>query len=179
MGAINSEQNFSYSQQQQPISYNNNNNMNMRQRMGMDQNNQLQQQVLQPQYSYAFPYNQNGIFKGRFVTSFDEVKASQIDFDGSTYFFPDTTQTRIYTKKVNNDGTVDYGVFEKIKTPSQNSNNQFVNDNYITKAEFTAMINALKEKFSQLEKKENANPENDIQNNAIVQQSQETIEFNF
>ena len=36
--------------------------------------------------------------KGRPVASFEEARAMSIDFDGSTFFFPDLANKRIYTK---------------------------------------------------------------------------------
>jgi hypothetical protein len=50
--------------------------------------------------------------KGRPVVSIDEARAAQIDFDGSLYVFPDLGNKRIYTKKINVDGTAAFDIFE-------------------------------------------------------------------
>lgn len=67
--------------------------------------------------AFANPYYQNQYqmpqyqardwptLKGRPVTSIDEVRASQVDFDGSVSYFPDTAHNTIYTKQINLDGT--------------------------------------------------------------------------
>lgn len=67
--------------------------------------------------AFANPYYQNQyqmpqyqardwpMLKGRPVTSIDEVRASQVDFDGSVSYFPDTAHNTIYTKQINLDGT--------------------------------------------------------------------------
>ena len=45
------------------------------------------------------------ILKGRPVTSFEEARVAQIDLDGSISLFPDLGNKRIYTKRINADGT--------------------------------------------------------------------------
>jgi hypothetical protein len=50
--------------------------------------------------------------KGRPVASFEEARATTIDFDGSTFFFPDLANKRIYTKQINLDGTASLYVYE-------------------------------------------------------------------
>jgi hypothetical protein len=62
--------------------------------------------TMYPQNSYY--YQQSPLFaqqatpfnglKGRPVSSFEEARAMTIDFDGSTFFFPDLANKRIYTK---------------------------------------------------------------------------------
>ena len=43
--------------------------------------------------------------KGRPVSSFEEARVAQIDLDGSLTFFPDIANKKIYTKRINPDGT--------------------------------------------------------------------------
>ena len=47
--------------------------------------------------------------KGRTVTGIEEVRAAQIDFDGSLHIFPDSGGSRIYTKRIGGNGA---GVYE-------------------------------------------------------------------
>jgi hypothetical protein len=52
----------------------------------------------QPMYnSYQTMSTPTGL-QGRPVASFEEARAMTIDFDGSTFFFPDLANKRIYTK---------------------------------------------------------------------------------
>lgn len=46
-----------------------------------------------------------GIIKGRPVASLEEARVAQIDLDGSVFLFPDLGNGKIYTKKINPDGT--------------------------------------------------------------------------
>jgi hypothetical protein len=76
--------------------------------------------IMYPQNSYY--YQQSPLFtpqvptinglKGRPVSSFEEARAITIDFDGSTFFFPDLANKRIYTKQINMDGTASLFVYE-------------------------------------------------------------------
>lgn len=43
--------------------------------------------------------------KGRPVSSFEEARVAQIDLDGSISIFPDLGNKKIYTKRINADGT--------------------------------------------------------------------------
>ena len=53
---------------------------------------------MQPQY-------QNTGLKGRPVSSIEEVRAAQIDFDGSLFIFPDIANKCIYTKQISATGS--------------------------------------------------------------------------
>ena len=102
---------------------------------------QQQQQFyrLQPA-QYNWNINQQPIPLVRQVSSIDEVKAAQIDFDGSVFYFPDVANKKIYTKSINMDGTVNVSLYElsQIKTPDQISDSS-----YITREEFEKVINQL------------------------------------
>jgi hypothetical protein len=52
------------------------------------------------------PVAPSAYLKGRLVSSFEEARAAQVDLDGSLFVFPDIGNKKIYTKKINLDGTV-------------------------------------------------------------------------
>lgn len=104
------------------------------------------------QNSFYYPqtqaiYQQPGI-KGRPVSSFEEARAITIDFDGSTFFFPDLANKRIYTKQINMDGTASLLVYElreqPIEQPKPNLND------YITRAEFEQVIKEMRAARSEI-----------------------------
>lgn len=101
--------------------------------------NYYYQQPQQQQVSY---YQQQLGLKGRPVSSFEEARAITIDFDGSTFFFPDLANKRIYTKQINMDGTASLLVYELKEIPINSSS---LNEgNYITREEFEAVIKELR-----------------------------------
>jgi hypothetical protein len=56
------------------------------------------------------------------VSSFEEARVSPVDLDGSITFFPDVANKKIYTKRINPDGTaavLTYTLEEKIAEPIQ------------------------------------------------------------
>lgn len=81
----------------------------------------------------------NQFLKCRPVSSRDEAQASQIDLDGSLWVFTDLGNDRIYTKKINNDGTASFTTYAKIENeiPDYNS------CEYVTKDEFHKVIQNL------------------------------------
>ena len=83
----------------------------------------------------------NGL-KGRPVSSFEEARAITIDFDGSTFFFPDLANKRIYTKQINMDGTASLFVYELREQPIETANSG--NNNFITREEFEKVIAELR-----------------------------------
>lgn len=95
--------------------------------------------------------NVNTVYlKGRPVTSLEEVRAAQIDLDGSLFIFPDINNKRIQTKQVNMDGTVSLNAYAQTELPSAEGSN------YLTKQEFETVLSSLKQdltnKFASLEK---------------------------
>lgn len=72
--------------------------------------------------------------KGRPVSSFEEARAAQIDFDGSTSFFPDIANKKIYTKQINLDGTLLLNTYSLVEEPAATT------PVYVTKDEFDAAI---------------------------------------
>lgn len=84
-----------------------------------------------PGLSYSTP--QPPQLKGRYVSSIDEVRAAQIDFDGSLNIYPDMANQCIYTKQVNMDGTAALKVYKLVNdTPPAPS--------FVTKEELDAAI---------------------------------------
>lgn len=78
--------------------------------------------------------------KGRPVSSIDEVRAAQIDFDGSLFIFPDIANKKIYTKQINYDGTASLNVFE-LKEGYEPSPTSI----YVTREELDVALAQLKE----------------------------------
>lgn len=83
-------------------------------------------------------YMQPNGLKGRPVSSVEEVRAAQIDFDGSLFVFPDVANKRIYTKQINLDGTAAMKVYSLVEG-SQAA------PVYVTREELNSTIEALKQ----------------------------------
>jgi hypothetical protein len=81
----------------------------------------------------------NQFLKCRPVSSRDEARAAQIDLDGSLNVFTDIGNDRIYTKKINNDGTASFITYARIEdeTPANEASE------YVTKDEFHKVIQNL------------------------------------
>ena len=77
--------------------------------------------------------------KGRPVSSLEEARATSIDFDGSVFYFPDLVNHKIYTKQINMDGTCSFNVYQYVEPAIQT---------YITREEFDAAIEQLKQTFA-------------------------------
>lgn len=76
--------------------------------------------------------------KGRPVSSIEEVRAAQIDFDGSLFIFPDIANRCIYTKQISATGSAilnKYTLHEEAQPALPT---------YVTKEEFDAIISQLK-----------------------------------
>lgn len=84
--------------------------------------------------------------KGRPVTSLEEARVASIDFDGSISFFPDLANGKIYTKQINNDGTVTMNCYSYSEFPAQKSEQEL----YVTKEEFEKEISQFKKALLQL-----------------------------
>ena len=89
--------------------------------------------------------------KGRPVSSLEEARVANIDFDGSLFIFPDVANKRIYTKQINLDGTASMKVYSQVEdTPPAPS--------YVTREEFDSVIKNLELTFSKQEvKKDESN----------------------
>lgn len=86
------------------------NNINMQPDPGMiamqERLKRMQQQAYAPQ-----PLGTYGI-KGRMVTSIDEARAAQIDFDGSASYFPCPAEHKIYVKSLDLNGNPIFEVYQ-------------------------------------------------------------------
>ena len=84
--------------------------------------------------------------KGRLVSSFEEARASSIDFDGSVFYFPDLANRRIYTKQINIDGTASLYVYELREMPVQRDDSVLVPsvEKFVTRDEFEQVLEQLR-----------------------------------
>lgn len=105
----------------------------------------------QPQNSNLYNYFNNGLnnsmnlqnnqcqfLKCRPVSSKEEARATQIDFDGSLWVFTDVGNEKIYTKQIMNDGTATFKTYAFVKDENPYSSTEFV-----TKDEFNKVIQSL------------------------------------
>lgn len=82
--------------------------------------------------------------KGHPVASLDEVRATSIDFDGSTFYFPDLANKKIYTKTVQSDGTALLNMYELKPLPKDPLEND-----YVTRQEFEQTLSQITELLKQ------------------------------
>ena len=113
------------------------------------------------------------MLKGRPVSSIEEVRAAQIDFDGSLFVFPDIANKKIYTKQINLDGTASLKIYEL----NESSPNNPIQQTYVTKEEFETVVEKLKTliKEQQEKDKENNSVLNSLKNNNIKNEVQGTV----
>ena len=98
----------------------------------------------QPQMQSVMP--QAGL-KGRPVSSIEEVKAAQIDFDGSLFIFPDIANKKIYTKQINLNGVAELNVYEWVTQPQTPT---AVGD-FVAKQEFEDTMSKVKDALMQIQ----------------------------
>lgn len=110
------------------------------------ENNYYQQQPRLNSYPYQNSMVSAGL-KGRPVSSIDEARAMQIDFDGSLFIFPDIANKRIYTKQIGMDGTAILNMYELKPIPS------LANGDYITREEFENAVASIKAVLTRTEEK--------------------------
>lgn len=115
----------------------------------MQRQQQMYQPMPQPQY--------NGGVKGRMVTSIDEARAAQIDFDGSASYFPCPAERKIYVKSLDLNGNP---VFEVYQLMSGNAQQQ---STYVESSAFAA----LQQRVEQLEAALKGANNNVQQSNAV------------
>ena len=89
------------------------------------------------------PLNNTFLLKGHPVSSFEEAKASSIDFDGTIFFFPDIANKKIYTKQINPEGIAILNMYEFKPIPTDPTPGE-----YITRAEFESTLNQLIQKMT-------------------------------
>lgn len=100
---------------------------------------------MQPQMQLPIQ-TQAPALKGRPVSSLDEVRAAQIDFDGSLYVFPDIANKCIYTKQISATGAA------VLNRYSLQEDMQPVQPSYVTKEELDIIINDLKNEIAEAAK---------------------------
>ena len=103
-----------------------------------------QPSLYQPRAYQQAPLQPMGL-KGRLVSSFEEARASSIDFDGSVFYFPDLANRRIYTKQINIDGTASLYVYELREMPVQREESVLVPsvEKFVTREEFERVLAQL------------------------------------
>lgn len=119
--------------------------------------NQMEQ--MYPQYNNQMMYSQyqgnqqnlqnSNSLKGRPVTSIEEAKAAQIDFDGSVFFFPDIANGKIYTKQINLNGIAEIKEYKTENVPAKDE--QDGNKDYLS------MIEDLQNQIDDIKKKMGGN----------------------
>lgn len=92
--------------------------------------------------------SQSLCLKGRPVSSLEEARAAQIDFDGSLFIFPDLAHNRIYTKQISADGNASLNAYELTSLPAVGSNVD--TGNFVTKEEFKDAVGQLHDALSKI-----------------------------
>ena len=83
--------------------------------------------------------------KGRPVSSFEEARVAQIDLDGSISIFPDLGNKRIYTKRINADGTASILTYSLDEQPIETQSSDYVTQAEL--AELKATLDGIVEKL--------------------------------
>ena len=109
------------------------------------------------------------------VASLDEVRAMNIDFDGSVFYFPDYANRKIYTKQINMDGTASINMYELKEIPSA----QPANVDFVTRDEFNATLSSIKEVFTQIMQAQNSTNNQNAEGQLQEGQEQGKPQFNF
>jgi hypothetical protein len=90
------------------------------------------------------PQIQVPALKGRPVASFEEARAAQIDLDGSISLFPDMGNKKIYTKRINPDGTATLDTYtldvKPIETVSEFATKEEIEELKATLGELVAKL---------------------------------------
>lgn len=90
--------------------------------------------------------------KGRPVSSFEEARVAQIDLDGSISIFPDLGNKKIYTKRINADGTAALQTYSLDMQPVE------AVPEYATKEEIAELKQTLESIISKLQSATAAQP---------------------
>ena len=109
------------------------------------------------------------------VASLDEVRAMNIDFDGSVFYFPDYANRKIYTKQINMDGTASINMYELKEIPSA----QPASVDFVTRDEFNATLSSIKEVFAQIMQAQNSTNNQNVEGQLQEGQEQGKPQFNF
>lgn len=79
---------------------------------------------------FDYGQTQQAQLRGRLVSSMDEARAAQVDFDGSTFFFPDMAHKRIYTKQILMDGTASINTYVLTEEPEPKQQTYVTHDEF-------------------------------------------------
>lgn len=108
------------------------------------------------QYQRPIQNEQSNFLKGRPVTSIEEAKVAQIDFDGALNIFTDIANKRIYTKQINMDGTSSFNIYT-LTIPEPEVPKEVISQNelknYVTREEFDKMSQQFINTITLLEQK--------------------------
>lgn len=74
---------------------------------------QMQPQVQQPMQLYPQYQQQSNMLKGRVVSSVEEARAAQIEFDGSVFYFPSPSENKVYLKGMDMSGNVFFDTYTR------------------------------------------------------------------
>ena len=98
--------------------------------------------IMRPEVpAYMMPQATSAAFlKGRPVSSYEEARVAQIDLDGSISIFPDLGNKRIYTKRINADGTASLLTYALSDLPEETPQ---LPQEYVTKTEFNELKSTL------------------------------------
>lgn len=78
------------------------------------------------------------------VSSFEEVKAASIDFDGSVFYFPDLANKKIYTKHIGMDGAAVFNMYELKEIPVAAAQPTTIDTSqFVTREEFEKVIRQI------------------------------------
>ena len=137
----------------------------------MDNRNMYQTQPQNSYYPYGYPAATASMMRpelptymmpqtaapaglrGRPVSSFEEARVAQIDLDGSVSIFPDLGNKRIYTKRINADGTAALHTYTLDEQPTE-----VTGTDYVSKAEFTELKQTLDAIIAKLSGETNSKP---------------------
>ena len=108
---------------------------------------QVMPAIIPEQATYMMPQAIAPAFiKGRPVSSLEEARVSQIDLDGSVFIFPDLGNKKIYTKRINADGTATLQTYILDNVPEK----EVEEIKYATKNELTELKTTLDEILGKL-----------------------------
>lgn len=131
--------------------------LNQMEQMYPQYNNQMMYNN-QYQGNQQLPQNNSNSLKGRPVTSVEEAKAAQIDFDGSVFFFPDIANGKIYTKQINLNGIAEIKEYKTENVP--------VKEEQKESKDYLSMIEDLQDQIDEIKKKMGGNK--NVKSNANV-----------
>ena len=96
--------------------------------------------------AYMMPQNAiPALIKGRPVSSLEEAKVAQVDLDGSIFIFPDLGNKKIYTKRINADGTATLNTYSLDSAPIEEEIKFATKDElFELKATLEDIVNKLK-----------------------------------